>query len=128
MNHSVLGGGEYHEFMEANDGLAAGAIPKGRLYCLRRLFEPKRYLRLLNRAEAKMPVHAKRSWRWRMLWLRAALDAELHESGGQVTRNSERYFRELARMYHAERADRVLRPASYLWHRQVYLDQKKRKT
>jgi hypothetical protein len=131
MDHFMLEDSEYEEFMEANDGLPAGALPQGRLYRLRRLFEPKRYLRLLNRAEAKMPVHAKRSWRWRVLWLRAALDAELHDSGGQVTRNSERHFKELAQIYHserAERADRALQPASYSFQRRLYLARKKRKT
>jgi hypothetical protein len=46
-------------------------------------------------AAARMTRHALRSWRWRVLWLRAVLDAELHASGGAPTRRSERCMQEL---------------------------------
>jgi hypothetical protein len=64
-----------------------------------------RPLALLTAAEATMTPAAKAEWRWRMLWLRAALDAELAQSGGRWTANSERWFAELHQIVCADQAE-----------------------
>jgi hypothetical protein len=58
-------------------------------------------LSLFKKAERQMPQRARKSWRWRILFLRAAVDAELKRSKGRATSLSERYFTELSRIYYA---------------------------
>jgi len=72
------------------------------LYELPKVREPERYLDLLSVAEEKLAKWAKGSWRWRVLWLRATLDCELHRSGGRPTEKSEAFFEELMEIYFAE--------------------------
>ncbi|MCE5276871.1 MAG: hypothetical protein ABFD92_13480 [Planctomycetaceae bacterium] len=59
---------------------------------------------LAESIDAKLPPWARTAWRWRILFLRAALDGELTASGGQATEASERYFQELGDIYHSARA------------------------
>ncbi|HUW31917.1 MAG TPA: hypothetical protein VM223_09920 [Planctomycetota bacterium] len=70
-------------------------------------------LRLLDDAERSLPERAARSWRWRVLWLRAALDAETERNGRVHSQRCEELFAELVRLYSAEGADEwdVLPPA-----------------
>jgi hypothetical protein len=69
-------------------------------------------LALLNRAQAGMPAEARRSWRWRLLLLRATLDAELRRSGGRPTELGEACFDELKTLYAADRAELSVCPPS----------------
>ncbi len=54
--------------------------------------------------EAMMPTSAKKDVRWRLLALRAEIDAELDRSRGRMTDVLDADFEELARIYHADRA------------------------
>lgn len=62
----------------------------------------------LARAEvvdAKLTPEARASWRWRIVYLRALIDAELVRTGGQLTGAALRdAFRELTDLYHAANA------------------------
>jgi len=59
---------------------------------------------LLDAVALRLPNWARTAWRWRLLWLRAALDSELHRSGGQSTHLTEAYIGELAGLYHTTEA------------------------
>lgn len=50
------------------------------------------------------------SWRWRLLYLRARIDAELAREGGRISDRCEEAFRELAAIYQADRACNWVRP------------------
>jgi hypothetical protein len=91
------------------------------LYLLPRACRPQRYLDLLERADAKLTPQARKAWRWRILLLRAQLDAELADSAGTPTAKSERCFRELTRIYHADGASWVVHPPTHAWLRDSYL-------
>ena len=60
--------------------------------------------------DAKLPRHARQSWRWRILYLRALLDKELKRSTGHPTERAEEAFRELIDIYHASQADTPVKP------------------
>ncbi|MHB9131600.1 MAG: hypothetical protein ACYDBB_11000 [Armatimonadota bacterium] len=83
------------------------ADPDGQhvLYQMPNLKEPATPLALLNAAERTMTPAAKATWRWRLLWLRAALDEELSRSGGCPTERSEELFREVESISSAEEAE-----------------------
>lgn len=84
--------------------------PQTRLYILPGL--PAGTLATLQQADAQLPEPARKSWRWRVLLLRALLDDELQRSGGRPTAASDGYFAELARIYHADRAESPVAPPS----------------
>jgi hypothetical protein len=65
---------------------------------------------LLSRAHTRLPVSVREGWRWRVLWLRAALDVTLAASGGKPTVETDACMEELARLYHADRAEPSVRP------------------
>lgn len=65
---------------------------------------------LMRKAEKLVPAWAKTRWRWRILYLRALIDAELFASGGIPTEACEPWFDELIRIYHAQHADPVVKP------------------
>lgn len=69
--------------------------------------------------EAQDDPLARKAWRWRILLLRAELDAELAESGGAPTRKSERCFQELTRIFHADGAEWAVHPPTYAWMREI---------
>ncbi|HOF90205.1 MAG TPA: hypothetical protein PLZ36_19185, partial [Armatimonadota bacterium] len=60
--------------------------------------------------EAALSAWARASWRWRIVALRAAIDAGLAESGGVITPALEDAFRQLVAIYHAEHASRWVSP------------------
>ncbi len=65
----------------------------------------------LRDANDGMPEWARRSWRWRIVYLRALLDAELKANGGSPTPACSEAFQELNRLYAVgERTDTVVRP------------------
>lgn len=59
-----------------------------------------RAYRLLCRAEKYLPAHARRSWRWRILKLRAFVDYELFRTHGRPTPKLDAAFEELAHTFH----------------------------
>ena len=65
-------------------------------------------------------LHVRKSWRWRILALRAAMDTELFASRGAPTRKSERYFEELTKIYSAQRAEWAVHPPGYGWLQRVH--------
>lgn len=65
---------------------------------------------LVNRIDGELPVAVRQSWRWRILWLRAAIDAELKRTEGKPSETAAGYFRELTELYHAHHAVGACRP------------------
>ena len=64
----------------------------------------------MQRADARLPPRARRSWRWRQLYLRALLDAELKGNGGRPNARCDEAFAELIEIYHAHNAEPHVRP------------------
>jgi len=64
---------------------------------------------LVNRADGALPEEIRQGWRWRLLWLRAAIDAELKRSGGRANECSDRYAKELIGLYRSQEAHDFLR-------------------
>ena len=58
----------------------------------------------------KLTPQARQSWRWRQLYLRALLDAELKANGGKPNARCNEAFAELIKIYHAENANPAVRP------------------
>ncbi|MCY2990213.1 MAG: hypothetical protein NTY19_20410 [Planctomycetota bacterium] len=64
----------------------------------------------IQRVDAKLTPQARQSWRWRQLYLRALLDAELKANGGSPNARCNKAFAELIKIYHAEKANPAVRP------------------
>jgi hypothetical protein len=68
--------------------------------------DPHQALALMKNADGKLSEKIKSSWRWRILYLRAEIDAHLHVTqgfwGDEVCENA---FEELTRIFHAEKAE-----------------------
>jgi hypothetical protein len=61
--------------------------------------------------DAKLPLWARSSWRWRILYLRALLDSELKTNPMKPTSACEEAFRELNKIYGlTDKADPAVRP------------------
>ena len=56
----------------------------------------------LKALDAKLTPQARKSWRWRILYLRGLLDAELKGNSGRPNERCEEAFAELIGIYHAE--------------------------
>ena len=54
----------------------------------------------LDAIEEKLSEKARDSWRWKLIRIRADLDADLTASGGKPTEKSERLFRVLSDLYY----------------------------
>jgi len=67
--------------------------------------EPQVPFDLLDGARRRLVPAAQAAWRWRLLWLRAALDLELTRSGGQPTDLTDGWFDEISLISHADGAD-----------------------
>ena len=67
------------------------------------------YATMQRLAPTLMP-QARTAWRWRLLYLRALLDAELKANGGKPNERCQQAFAELNTIYHADHADPALRP------------------
>ncbi|MHB9032169.1 MAG: hypothetical protein ACYC6L_03870, partial [Anaerolineae bacterium] len=67
-----------------------------------------------------LPEERRHCWRWRVIYLRALLDAELALSGGLHTPACEEAFQELTRLYHGENAllGWLAPPTRQAWERQ----------
>jgi len=93
----------------AADGLEKELRRKD-LYELRNVKEPAACFEAARQIDGRLPAWARRSWRWRMVWLRAALDHALSESKGNVTKETEKYFKEIERIAHARTAEMSVLP------------------
>ncbi|NQT93493.1 MAG: hypothetical protein HQ559_12095 [Lentisphaerae bacterium] len=99
-------------------GCPEGAIPlKGYPGWMRMLLAPTASVALAEeaaqlsaQAEAVMPEWAKRSWRWRIVRLRAFLDRELLGNGGDPTPACADAFRELESLYFAQDGEATVSP------------------
>ncbi len=69
-------------------------------------------LALVDSVASRLPAKRRRSWRWRLLWIRAALDAELQRCGGRSTELTESLFDELTAIYHTTTARLAVTPPS----------------
>jgi hypothetical protein len=65
---------------------------------------------LLQEADSLLPEWARSSWRWRILYLRGLIDAELVENDFVITPACERAFEELVEIYHAQDAAYAVSP------------------
>ena len=50
--------------------------------------------------DARLAPRVRAAWRWRLLYLRAAIDHEIHLTGGRPSALLETHFQELCRIYH----------------------------
>jgi len=69
-------------------------------------------LALVESVALRLPAKTHRSWRWRLLRIRAALDAELQRGGGRSTDLTENLFDELTAIYHTTTARLAVTPPS----------------
>jgi hypothetical protein len=67
-------------------------------------------LDIVRGVEPLLTEPARRSWRWRILRLRATLDQELRKTGGRPSEASEAAFEELTSIYAADRAEPPVAP------------------
>ncbi|MHB8972753.1 MAG: LamG domain-containing protein [Pirellulaceae bacterium] len=67
---------------------------------------------LMDRADANLATQARRSWRWRMLSIRASIDQELYRNQFGQGRNQvfRQAYEELIKISHAENAHPMMRP------------------
>ena len=66
---------------------------------------------LMEQADARLTAQARRAWRWRILLLRARIDAQLYLSRGAMQgRVLYDAFQELTRIYHAQNAEPAVKP------------------
>jgi len=66
--------------------------------------------KIVQSVDRMLSPQARKAWRWRQLYLRTLLDAELKANGGKPNDRCKEAFAELIRIYHAENADPVVRP------------------
>lgn len=66
--------------------------------------------RLITEAEAQLPEATRTSWRWRIIRLRAFIDAELVRNDFFISDRCEAAFQELDALYHTEQAIEGVRP------------------
>lgn len=65
----------------------------------------------VKKVDAGLPDWARKSWRWRIVYLRALLDAELKANGGAPNQRCNDAFAELMEIYHTDKnSDPVVRP------------------
>ncbi len=64
----------------------------------------------VQRVDGLLSAQARMAWRWRQLYLRTLLDAELKGNGGKPNDRCKEAFAELIRIYHAQNADPAVRP------------------
>ena len=66
---------------------------------------------IVRQVDITLPEWARKSWRWRILYIRTMLDAELKANGGSPNDACINGFKELMNIYHTtEKTDPVVRP------------------
>jgi len=66
--------------------------------------------KLLRDADTRLSPQARKAWRWRILYLRSLIDAELAANDCRITDKCEEAFEELVTIYHAENAALAVSP------------------
>ncbi len=67
--------------------------------------------RLMTEINGELPERVRQSWRWRILYIRTMLDAELKMNGGTPNKKCIDGFRELMKIYHTSaQTDPALKP------------------
>ncbi len=72
--------------------------------------------------EKALPDAARADWRWRLVHLRASIDAELTRTNARLSDDLDAMFRELATMYHADRAYWVVAPPTRTMLRRYFVE------
>lgn len=82
------------------------------IHCIpmERTIDADRAWQLLQRADALLSPQVRKSWHWRILYLRGLIDAELAANDCRITDKCEEAFKELVSIYHAENAALVVSP------------------
>jgi hypothetical protein len=96
--------------MEEDHGIDAKKDEDGLIYRTSPLPKAEVCWDLMSRTDTKLPDSIRHTWRWRILWLRAALDAELKRTHSKPSDFTEMYMRELIGIYHANNAEGCVRP------------------
>lgn len=96
--------------MEEDHGIHAVRGKASMVYRALALPKAEDCLTLMDRIDSGLPENIRQTWRWRILFLRAALDAELKRNGFQPSDLNNKYLAELTKIYHAEYAEECVRP------------------
>jgi hypothetical protein len=65
----------------------------------------------VKQTDVQLPDWARKSWRWRILYIRAMLDAELKMNGGSPNQQCIKGFKELMSIYHTtDKSNPVIKP------------------
>lgn len=74
-------------------------------------------LALAKKIDASLPAWAKKSWRWRIFYLRSVIDYELSHNGNEPNDVTEKAFRELVEIYEVspKMANRRVTPFTDEW-------------
>ena len=67
---------------------------------------------LVQQIEKRMTSYARKEWRWRLVYLRAMIDAELTANQCNLTDRCYQAFAELTKIYHAEHGQPGIKPPS----------------
>jgi len=67
-------------------------------------------LAICKRVMGKLPDWGSNGWRWQIIYLRAQIDAELHNNNGEPTPFCEELFAKLTKLYHAENGEAKVSP------------------
>ena len=72
-------------------------------------------VRIVREEELRLPDWARKSWRWRLIRIRAELDSELHRHDGVASETAEKYFDEIGNIYRLdlEQTTPALTPPSF---------------
>jgi hypothetical protein len=65
---------------------------------------------IVRQVQAKLSPYVRKSWRWRIIYLRTLLDRELKQNEGHPTERAKEAFRELIDIYHSAHADTPVKP------------------
>ena len=98
------------DMMEQDHGVGAQLTEDGWHYQAGELPRAEECFDLVDHVDGRLPNGVRQSWRWRVLWLRAALDAELKRNGPRPTDVTDACFDELTELYHAHNAERPVCP------------------
>lgn len=102
MGHNV----DWGQFAIASDALKHGAnfsdLPVVYHLNMAKSEKMDRPFEILESVRASLPESVQKSWRWRLIYCRAGLDAELYRSGGKPTAKTEKYFKEIGELYFDE--------------------------
>lgn len=100
------------ELIRADDVRTPDDLQGLRLYAVPEAPNAEKTLALVEGVAVRLPAVVRDSWRWRLLRIRAALDAELQRNGGVSTDLTEDLLNQLAGLYHTGEALLSVTPPS----------------